>query len=88
MKHPCGEVKVVLDGYELNPEKEYVLATIDYLANGNDGLQPLANHNLLWSDTEKMNVRILDYIRRLSALGLPVQGDPTARFIDAVGSAE
>ncbi|MDE6026778.1 MAG: bifunctional metallophosphatase/5'-nucleotidase, partial [Muribaculaceae bacterium] len=24
VKHPGGEVKVVLDGYELNPEKEYV----------------------------------------------------------------
>ena len=84
VKQKNGEISVLLDNTPLNPEKEYTLATIDYLANGNDGLTSLANNTMLWSDPMIMNVRILEYINMLTSLGLPVSADPTARFIEAV----
>lgn len=74
---------VVLNGEELDPEKEYVVATIDYLSNGNDGLTSLANNELIWQDTEMMNVRILDYLKRLTSFGLPMEADSHGRFIQA-----
>ena len=78
----AGNVKHVIVGdKEIDPDKEYIMATIDYLSGGNDGLTPLANHRLLWTDREKMNVRVLDYIRMLSGFGLPIEGDPRPRFI-------
>ncbi|MDE7413101.1 MAG: bifunctional metallophosphatase/5'-nucleotidase [Muribaculaceae bacterium] len=76
------DVKVVIDGKIIDPEKEYVLSTIDYIANGNDGLTSLAENTLLWRDSQIVNVRILDYIRRLAALGIPVQADMSPRFIE------
>lgn len=79
-----GEISVVLDGDRIDPEKEYVLSTIDYIANGNDGLTSLGRNTTLWRDPEIVNIRILDYIRRLSALGLPVQSDVSPRFISHV----
>jgi len=77
-----GRVKhVILNDKEIDPEKEYLMATIDYIAGGNDGLKPMANHKLIWSDREKMNVRVLEYIEMLNGFGLPIEGDPRPRFI-------
>ena len=84
VKKKNGEISVLLDNSPLDPEKDYVLATIDYLANGNDGLTTLANNTMLWNDPLIMNVRILEYIKMLSELGLPVQSDSSERFVDEI----
>ena len=83
-----GNIRVLLDNEPLDPEKEYILATIDYLANGNDGLTSLGNSKVLWSDPKIMNVRILEYINRLTSLGLPIASDPSPRFVEAVEITE
>ncbi len=85
---PSGEISVLLNNAPLEADKEYVLATIDYLANGNDGLTSLANNTPLWSDPMIMNVRILEYINRLTELGLPIASDSTPRFVEAVNITE
>lgn len=76
--------RVVLNGEVLDPERDYVVATIDYIAAGNDNLTPLANHELLWSDPEELSVRVLEYIRHLSELGLMVMPDLSPRFVEEV----
>ena len=76
-----GVVRVVVNGEEMAPEKTYVMSTIDYLAWGNDDFAPLANGTLLWIDDELMSVRMLEYIERQTALGLPLAGDPRPRFL-------
>lgn len=82
---PEGKViRVVIDGSEMDPEKEYVVSTIDYVAQGNDDMVTLANHRELWRDTIEMSRPVLDYIRRLNALGLTVTSDPRPRFVEAV----
>lgn len=73
--------KVVFNGRELDPEKCYTVGTIDYVANGNDGLVTMANNETLWLDSQQLNVRILDYLRRLTSLGVPISSDPNGRFI-------
>ncbi|MDE5790542.1 MAG: bifunctional metallophosphatase/5'-nucleotidase [Muribaculaceae bacterium] len=79
-----GDIRVLLNNEPLDPDKEYTLTTIDYLANGNDGLKTLGNNTRLWSDPMIMNVRILEYINRLTSLGLPISSDPTPRFVEEV----
>lgn len=87
-----GEVRVVTDsignpirmlihGNEVEPEKEYVVATIDYIAEGNDDMIPMKRHKELWRDDREVSVRILEYVKKLTRDGLPVTTDPNLRFV-------
>ena len=73
--------KVLLNGYEIDPQGKYVYATIDYLLGGNDDLVPLANSRLLWRDDEEISAPILNYIERMGTAGIPVNPDSRERFI-------
>lgn len=73
-------VRVVVNGEEMDPEKEYLMATIDYLAWGNDDFKPLAKGETLWSDSPEMSAAMMRYITFLTSQGLPIDGDPRPRF--------
>lgn len=75
---------VLLDGYAVDPDREYTYATIDYLLGGNDHLTSLANSRLLWRDDVEVGAPILRYIERLGELGLPVDPDTRPRFVTPV----
>lgn len=80
-----GKIRnVILDGKPLDPEKYYVVSTLDYVAEGNDDMRSWANGETLWKDNGEMVNRVLDYIYRLSDLGLPIAPDPTGRFQQSV----
>lgn len=82
MTDAAGAYKnMTVDGVPVDPAKKYVVATIDYVANGNDDMTPMKNHREIWCDNEEVSVRILDYIRRLSEAGASVTADPNPRFI-------
>lgn len=87
-----GEVRVVtdsagnfrrmlIDGREVDPDKRYVVSTIDYVADGNDDMTPMKRHREIWRDDEEVSVRILQYLNRLTVAGLPVASDPNLRFV-------
>lgn len=84
VKKKDGDIAVLMNNTPLDGNREYILTTIDYLANGNDGLTSLANNVMLWNDPKIMNVRILEYIKMLDSLGLPVQSDESARFVNDI----
>ena len=77
-------MKVIIDGEEMNPEKMYTLATIDYVANGNDDLVSMANNRMLWQSKHEMCVYVLGYLKHLTELGIPVSSDPESRFVENV----
>lgn len=77
-------VRVLVNGEEMDPDQTYVMATIDYLAWGNDDFEPLSKGEIIWMDSELMSVRLLEYINRLTSYGLPIAGDPRPRFIHAI----
>lgn len=79
-------LRVVIDGEEMDPEKTYRVMTIDYIAQGNDGLVTMGNNRELWHDDRELSQRILRYINHLTSLGLPVNPDPTGRFVVSVDS--
>ena len=74
-------IRVVIDGNEMNPDRYYTLATIDYVAQGNDDLDSLANHTLLWEDQEEIAFPILKWIKKQTSMGLKINPDPRSRFI-------
>ncbi len=51
-----------IDGKEVNPDKRYRLATIDYLAAGNDYMTPLSRATSLARSKEVLYDSLIDYI--------------------------
>lgn len=79
---PDGKLlRVVLNGCEMNPDENYVVGTIDYVAEGNDDLISLARHKKLWEGDQELSVPILQWFKNQTVLGLPVNPDPRERFI-------
>lgn len=76
-----NEPTVYLNSYEVDPDKEYTFATINYLFEGNDDLKPLANGTLLWEDDEEVATPILEYVKRKGNAGIAIDPDPRPRFI-------
>ncbi len=74
-------LRVVVNGEEVDPERDYTVCTIDYIAEGNDDMIPMKRHRELWRDSEEVSVRILEYVRHLESLGLGINPDPTRRFV-------
>ena len=75
-----GVVRVVIDGKEMDPEATYTLSTIDYVAQGNDKLDAIANGKEIWTDEVDMSAPVLLYIGYVTSLGLPIAPDSTGRF--------
>jgi len=73
-------VRMIIDGEEIDPERTYNLATIDYLAEGNDDMTSLANHDTVWIDEVEVAAPILRWFEHQGELGLPVAPDCTPRF--------
>lgn len=55
---------VVIDGRPLDPNRRYRIATIDYLAAGNDYMSPLKNGTLVSSSKEILYEALIDYIEK------------------------
>ncbi|MCH5224355.1 MAG: bifunctional metallophosphatase/5'-nucleotidase [Muribaculaceae bacterium] len=80
--NPEGRLlRVIIDGREMEPDKEYLVATIDYIAEGNDDLVSMAHNLRLWEDDEEVSIPILRWIKRQQELGLKVAPDLGSRFV-------
>lgn len=63
-------LKATVQGKEIEDDKDYTVATIDYLADGNDGLAPLANADKReCPDGMTLRGLFLDYVRQQTAAG-------------------
>mgnify|MGYP000770230992 FL=1 len=71
---------VLINGAPMDPDRDYVVATIDYLAEGNDDMVPMKRHELVYRDEPEVSYRMLRYLRNLMELGVPVNPDPVPRF--------
>lgn len=80
--------KVLLNGRPIDPEEEYVMATLDYVADGNDDFVTFAGGERLWSDSEMMVDALLEYIALNTARGLQIAPDITPRFQQRVSIYE
>lgn len=58
-------VNATIDGKPIDPEANYRVATIDYIANGGDYMKPLTKGKLVAKSDVIMNQDVMDYISRL-----------------------
>ena len=73
---------VSIDGAPMDPERYYIVATIDYIAEGNDDMLPMARHEVLWQDEGELCLRVLSYVKRMTQMGLGIEPDPVPRFVE------
>lgn len=80
-----GHLKsVTLNGEPIDPKKEYRIATLDYLAEGNDQLVAFkSGTNVLSPKQKENNVRyiIMDYFREQMKQGKPVESKIEGRCV-------
>lgn len=81
----AGDIKSLkINGADIDPKKEYRIATLDYLAEGNDKLEALKSKTKVNSPKdEKNNVRyiIMNYFKDKAARGEAVDAKVEGRFI-------
>jgi 5'-nucleotidase len=69
-----------LKGKKIDPNKTYIVATIDYLANGGDYMTPMTRCERLFVDTQKYGNHMLDYVKRLQANGKKIDAKDEVRI--------
>ena len=76
-----GEVvKATIKGKKIDPKKNYIVATIDYLANGGDYMVPLTRCKRLFVDTQKYGNHMLNYVKDLEAKGKKIEANDEVRI--------
>ena len=73
-------VKATINGKKINPKKTYIVATIDYLANGGDYMTPMTRCKRLFVDTQKYGNHILEYVKQLQAKGKMIDAKDDVRI--------
>ena len=73
-------IKASLKGKKIDPKKTYIVATIDYLANGGDYMVPMTHCKRLFVDTQKYGNHILEYVKKLEASGKKINADDVVRI--------
>ena len=69
-----------LKGKKIDPKKTYIVATIDYLANGGDYMEAFKRADRLWVDGVQYGVHILQYVKDLNAQGKKVDSTDEVRM--------
>ncbi len=67
-------------GKKIDPNKTYIVATIDYLANGGDYMTPMTRCERLFVDIQKYGNHMLDYVKRLQANGKKIDAKDEVRI--------
>lgn len=70
-----------LNGKKIDPKKTYVVATIDYLANGGDYMDSFKTAKRLWVDDDKYGIHVLQYVKDLNAAGKKIDAPDTWRMV-------
>lgn len=71
----------LVDMKEIDPERKYIVGTIDYVAWGNDDMTSMANGKWLFTDKQELCVPVMRYVKELASFGIPLSADPSPRFI-------
>lgn len=72
---------ILIGGKRIDPNKTYRICTIDYLAEGNDGLVALTHAEHILNTGILLRDAMIDYMKALTAKGLQVDGNLDDRVI-------
>ncbi|MDE6512223.1 MAG: 5'-nucleotidase C-terminal domain-containing protein, partial [Muribaculaceae bacterium] len=73
--------RVLIDMKEVDPEKDYIVGTINYVAWGNDDMRSMANGQWIYADDVEVSAPYIRYVKELTRLGLPMTADTRPRFL-------
>ena len=78
---PAKILKATINGKAIDPDKTYHVATLDYLANGGDYMEPMTHCKWLYSDKKQFGERMLEYAKALEAKGKKLKADGKRRMV-------
>ena len=70
-----------INNKEIIKDKEYTVATIDYLAGGNDGLSSLRKYDKRIDSEILLRDAIISYIRKQTQQGKPIKSELENRIV-------
>lgn len=73
-------VDVMIGGKPLDPNKTYLIATIDYLAGGGDYMQSFTRAKLVDASTHVLKEDAVAYVKAMTAKGKTIKPDMTKRM--------
>ncbi len=73
-------VNIKINGKPLDLSKKYVVATIDYLAEGGDNMESFTTGKRLARSENVLKYDVIDYIKNLTSKGLSISPDTTQRM--------
>lgn len=74
--------EVLVGGKPIDPERTYVVATIDYLAEGNDGMSALTRYTKRTKTGIILRDCMIDYVKSLTAKGQEINAMLDNRVVD------
>ena len=74
--------KILVGGKPINPNRTYYIATIDYLAEGNDGLTALTNASKTTNTGMLLRDLMIQWVKDLTAQGKMVESRIDNRVVD------
>lgn len=69
--------RILINGKEIDPEKEYLVATIDYLARGGDYMEPLTEGEVVAESQQVIYETMIDRIQNKKT---KIKADRTRRM--------
>lgn len=73
-------ISALVDGQPVDPNKEYIIATLDYLAEGNNGMRALKNATWLVDTHVTLRDYMIDFARALAKQGASIQASEDRRI--------
>ncbi|MGM9841002.1 MAG: bifunctional metallophosphatase/5'-nucleotidase [Candidatus Limisoma sp.] len=72
---------ITINGEPLDPERTYVVATLDYLANGGDNMVAFTRGKQIGMSEKQLKYNVIDIIKEMTARGESINPDTTPRIV-------
>lgn len=73
-------VEILIDGKPIDPSKTYTIATISYLYEGGDNMEPLTKAKLIGKTEVSLKYSMIDIIKEMTKNNEQITPDPTPRM--------
>lgn len=73
-------VNVTINGQPLDPDRTYLIATIDYLAEGGDNMASFTRGKVIVRSHRLLKEDAISFVKDLTAAGKSIPSDPTERM--------
>ena len=72
--------EILINGKPINPNKTYIIATISYLYEGGDNMEPLTKAKLIGKTEVSLKYSMIDIIKEMTKNNQQINPDPTPRM--------